>query len=337
MSFRSAFFRCLAITAFLLSAAHAEGSALCPIFLQKFDGLHIPQSQIDEAKTRIDPEWLSETLFLVPRNDGEALRAVNILGALRAPHFKVSAQTWGATLDREPLPEDLLKKVKRVVVFEMPGPRAEERLRQKGLEVVVLDHHFYGDVDRRDPRSSLEQLMELLRWPASATDLAIAINDRSYVPGLKKAGLMGEMIFQIRKYDLQAQGEKDIERSRRRAQDLIPKLEKRGGVYIMTESDVSIGGNYVKQELAIQSPDGLSSVLELFAHKIGFSGKPAVAKKLLAFDFTALGYAKGSYAQYGGGDAELSMFFGFKPKAPPDGEKDLIPRRVIDEILKLLE
>ena len=221
----------------------------------------------------------------------------------------------------------------------MPGLKSEAELRRMGFDVVLIDHHFYKDVDRRASRSSLEQLMELVRWPASATDTAIAINDRSYIPGLKQSGLTEKLILQIRAYDRKAQGEwpDEIERMQKQAKEVIPKLEKHGNVYVMTDKEKAVDGSYVKEALAIQSPDGLSSMLELFVHKIGFSGKPAIAKKLIALDFTTLGYERGAYNQYGGGDPGLSMFFGFKPKKPPAGEKELIPQRVMDEILKLLE
>jgi hypothetical protein len=67
----------------------------------------IPSAQISEGRARVNKVYLNETLFVVPRNDGEAIRAVEILEALDAPHLRVSKQAWGATLEREGLPSRL--------------------------------------------------------------------------------------------------------------------------------------------------------------------------------------------------------------------------------------
>ena len=297
---------------------------------------NIPPEQIAAAKGRVDRALLNETLFVIPNNDGEARRAAEILRAAGASHLQISGQEWGATLDKEPLDPQKLSHVKRVVVFEIPGAETEVKLKRQGLEVIPIDHHAYKGLDRRRPESSLEQLMALIHWPMSRTDEALAINDRGYIPGLKKMGLSEDQIRQIRKYDLIAQGrsEHDVDTAIRQAHDLIPSLPRRKGVYILDR--VNADEAILKQELAIQSKDGLVSTFEIRPDKVGFSGNPAIVQALLKTKFEELGYEPGSFAQYGGGDPQASMFFGFKPTKPPKGESELIPRRVLEKIENMM-
>ena len=298
----------------------------------------ISEAQKAQARSQIDHRLLSETLFVVPNNDGEARRAVEILQAAGAPHLQVSAQAWGATLEREPLRPDVLARVRRVVIFEIPGQKVEDSLRAQGLEVLVIDHHAYQGLDRRRPEGSLEQLMGLIRWPMSAADEAIAVNDRGYIPGLKKLGLSADEIRAIRTQDLVAQGRSltEIEGATGQAQGLIPSLPRlKNGTFVLDR--VTADETILKQELAIQEPNGLVSTFEIRPDKLGFSGNPAAVQKLLELDYETLGYAPGAFAKYGGGDPKASMFFGFKPKSPPQGETALIPERVLQQIRRVIE
>ncbi|MEN9723240.1 MAG: hypothetical protein RJB38_1226, partial [Pseudomonadota bacterium] len=308
--------------------------------------LTITSEQISAAKQQIDQNLLNETLFIVPNNDGEARWAGEILRAAGAPYLQVSTQAWGATLDKEPLDSKILSKVKRVVVVEIPSEETEEKLRQQGLEVITIDHHEYKhlklDRSKGSTRSSLEQLMALIRWPMSRTDEAFAVNDRGYIPGLKKMGLAEEQIRQIRRYDLIAQGrvDQEVDAATRQAQSLIPTLPRRNGIYILDR--VSADEAILKQELAIRSQDGLVSTFEIRSDKLGFSGSPAIVRGLLETKFETFGYEPGSFAQYGGGDPNASMFFGFKPKKAPrasggsEGELELIPKRVLEKIEEMM-
>ena len=69
----------------------------------------IPQTQINQGFLKHDLRLMRNTLFIVPKNDGEAKRALEILEALEAPHVLVSEQGWGATLDKEVLSDDALR------------------------------------------------------------------------------------------------------------------------------------------------------------------------------------------------------------------------------------
>ena len=168
------------------------------------------------SQSSIDVDYVNETLFIVPRNDGEALRANQILSSIAAPHHHVSRQKWGASIDDEwqRLDPKTLKNIKRVLIFEMPGRRedksgelaTEKRFRDMGIGVDIVDHHHYGWIDRYRETSSLEQLCAKIGWEMDERDLAIAINDRSHVQGLKKLGYSALQIRDVRRYDMMAQG-----------------------------------------------------------------------------------------------------------------------------------
>jgi hypothetical protein len=292
----------------------------------------------------------------VPRNDGEAVRAITILKALKTPHLIVSNQAWGASLEGEAI-FSIPEGVKRIVTFEIPGPTFEKTFRDGGIEVVTIDHHSYKTAPGREkPISSLEQLAQLIGWPMSGVDVAVALNDRGFVPALRGAGLDATSVSNIRSYDQVMQNvskelnentvsEKDA--SRRideltaknladvaKARTLIPNIPKTGALNII-DRDYGIDASVIIQELAIQSPTGVVNTLEISSKKIGFTGSPKVANLLKTFDYTQFGYGSDAYQAYAVGNPP-SLLMGFKPIIPPTGETDLIPKRVVDAVKKMI-
>lgn len=279
------------------------------------------------CQQQIESDYLHNTLFILPDNDGEAKRAIQILTALKAPHIHVSQQKWGATLDKEwqLIDQAVLSKVKRVAIFEIPGTAAgkgeiiaaEQLICDRGLALDIIDHHYYDWVDRYRPESSLEQLCAKIGWQMSAIDIAIAINDRSYIPGLISLGLNEAQIRAYRTFDLLAQGKPlaDIQKQQRKCQSLTEELKKtkRGNLWIIDQ--LRVDRAVLLQELALKSPDGLIQVFEMRPRKLGFSGNPEVCAHLKALDFASLGYPYEAF-NYGGGDGTVSGFWGYKPKNP---------------------
>lgn len=327
----------------IFSGFTAAQASLCPgLFSERAFNFSFSKEQLLTAQAQVNRELIDESYFLIPANDGEAVRAAQILEAVKAPHLLVSHERWGVTLDKINLDSKILQQVKRVVIFEIPGVEIEDKLRAQGLEVIVIDHHAYKNLDRRKPESSIEQLMQLIHWPMSRVDKAIAVNDRGYVPGLKAMGLSPTEIREIRKFDLKSQGRSPskIDEQTRLAQELIPQLNtKQGEIYILDFNTLPpIDEGILKQELAIQSPTGIVSSLTIKSDSIGFSGNPRIAQRLLALNFESLGYPEGSFAQYGGGDPNASMFFGFKPTQPPKGEPhSLIPKHLVEKIFQEIQ
>src|SRR3989338_1917284 len=158
-----------------------------------------------------------KTVLIVPPNDPEAVLISQIAKKLEIPRIK-SNQPHGASLDKEP---KILQKIreggwKRVVVVEMPGPKTEKRLLEKGIEVVIIDHHRYDKLDRAaHPKtgkllpSSLEQFLKLFRitdrkLKAAGFDpklvKSIGLMDRGYVWELMKVGYTKAGIRKVIEY-----------------------------------------------------------------------------------------------------------------------------------------
>jgi hypothetical protein len=299
------------------------------------------------AQKSINHDYLRDTLFIVPNNDGEAMRANQILSALHAPFHHVSRQRWGALIDNEwrLLNRELLRQVKRVLIFEMPGKErrgedlvCEYRFRDLGLEVDIVDHHHYQWVDRHQEKSSLEQLCGKLGWHMDETDQAIAVNDRSHVPGLKQLGLSVEHIRKIRLFDLLAQGYSKayVQSQLRLAHSMMTELERRRIDHLWILDNVKAHSSVILQELAIkQTGTEVVNLFEVRSKKMSFSGLPTVVDQLLQKNFERFGYQPG-YGNYGGGDPHSSKFWGFKPASYTEYISTDVRNYVLDVIISIL-
>lgn len=114
----------------------------------------------------------------------------------------ISKQAHGAKLSREKKllarAQEINPDVDRLIIVEIPGPEIEKELSELGLEVVIIDHHRYDDLDRMQKQSSLEQFLKLLKInDKKLTDLgfnpmmvrSVAALDRGFIWELKKQGL----------------------------------------------------------------------------------------------------------------------------------------------------
>lgn len=157
------------------------------------------------------------TVLIVPPNDPEAVMISQIARALGIQMI-VSPQPHGASLDKE---KDILALVKagkweRAVVVEMPGPKTEAALRRAGVELVIIDHHHYTDLDRaHDAKtkkllpSSLEQFLKLFRVTDASLKKhgfaprlvrGIGVMDRGYIWALREEGFSEKEIRAVIAY-----------------------------------------------------------------------------------------------------------------------------------------
>lgn len=153
----------------------------------------------------LNKESLKATTFIIPQNDGEAYGISDLLTSVGAPDIRRSQQPWGARLDLEPV-STFIDLKQTVVIVEMPSPHKEEELRQLNHSVIIIDHHSYGDLDRNHSLCSLEQMAQLLGVSLTPWLQALAMNDRSYIYGLRQTGYSLETIKKVRTYDLECQG-----------------------------------------------------------------------------------------------------------------------------------
>lgn len=156
---------------------------------------------------------IRDTVLVCPRNDAESM-LIELIAALIGVTIVTSKQGLGATLEKEPALEwrVLAGRERTVIIVEIPGPETEERFRERGFNVVIIDHHTYNDMDRshgpdgaRLP-SSLEQFCDLLKVtneeisrlnidPKSVRGLGV-LDDR-YAQGLRDEGYTPEEIDKV--------------------------------------------------------------------------------------------------------------------------------------------
>lgn len=125
------------------------------------------------------------SIIISPRNDVESLTIVSLAEALHIPCI-VSKQPHGATLDVEP---DLVARIREtnpvahdVVIVEMPNVSTEDKLRELGFDVHIVDHHRYESLDRMRKESSLEQIRAL--FDMDDTTLRVAGFDPVLIRGV---------------------------------------------------------------------------------------------------------------------------------------------------------
>lgn len=147
---------------------------------------------------------VQKTVLIIPPNDAEAVMIQRLAHKLDLLTI-VSKQHHGASLDRG---HDYVADVKvggftHVIVVEMPGVKAEAKLRRLGVKLALIDHHHYTGLSRaHDPKgkllpSSLEQFLQMFKitdaqlkqWGFEPRLVrGIGIQDRGYVWSLQDEG-----------------------------------------------------------------------------------------------------------------------------------------------------
>ena len=157
------------------------------------------------------------TVLIVPPNDQEAVMIVKLAEKLGLPMIQ-SRQHHGASLDKGKDVVPMLKKsdYQKVVIVEMPGLQTEQEIKDLGMEVVIIDHHHYTDLDRAtDPKtgkmlpSSLEQFLKyfkinnakLKKWGFDPKLVrGVGIMDRGFVWALEREGYNSSEVKKMIRY-----------------------------------------------------------------------------------------------------------------------------------------
>ncbi len=143
------------------------------------------------------------SIIICPRNDVESMTIVALADALHIPCI-VSEQPHGATLDAEP---NLIHRIREInpiaqdiAIVEMPNVSTEDKLRELGFDVHIVDHHRYESLDRMRKESSLEQIRALFDMDDTTLGVAgfdpvlirgVGLIDRGFVWELVKENVPG--------------------------------------------------------------------------------------------------------------------------------------------------
>ncbi|MFH1253574.1 MAG: hypothetical protein V1664_04580 [Candidatus Uhrbacteria bacterium] len=141
---------------------------------------------------------MKKNILIIPPNDFEAIMILRLAKAIDLPVI-ISSQPHGASLDKEP---DIVNKIiesgaNKAVIVEMPGVKTEKQLLKKGLEVKIIDHHRYQNLNRKKIKSSLEQFLTVFhlndkKLLALGFDPrlvhGVAIFDRGFIWSLQNEG-----------------------------------------------------------------------------------------------------------------------------------------------------
>lgn len=257
---------------------------------------------------------LSQLSLICPSNDGESKMIIDIANR-RGIDTRVSPQPWGATLNKEPNASFLnLKKI--VAIVEIPGIEKEEELKRNGHEVIIIDHHKYGDIDRGQKMSSLEQFSQLTGIELDRFEKGVAINDRSYIFGLKEMGYSSSEILEFREYDLKAQGLTQ-EVKEFLVQKFSAGFEIVPGI-MMFDIPSHVNESYLRDLIALKIGIHISTLVfksrkDGSISQIVFTGSPPRAKKL-----------KESFGGGMGGDERYSLIWWINDRDIRDEVKNIL-------------
>ena len=153
-------------------------------------------------------------VLLIPQNDAEAVQIIRMSKKLGIQTL-VSDKPHGARLEHEP---DLVERLREtgkdeVVIVEIPGPEAEQQLRDVGFTVHVIDHHRYEKLDRMSNAETGEPLPSSLEQFLSLFDIddaeltqhgfdarlvrGVGAMDRGFIWALQRDGFTEEEVKRI--------------------------------------------------------------------------------------------------------------------------------------------
>lgn len=164
-------------------------------------------------------------IWIVPNNDLEAKTIIEMLER-EGEEYIVTGQAWGASWEN--LEEEIKQKIEKAKKSKIEVYGVELQGNMDG--VINIDHHIYGQDDRSNEKSSLEQVADILEVELTLDEQFVSANDKGYIPEMEKLGRklgisqedLKEIISSIRMRDREMQGvtiEQEVE-----AQEAIEKL-----------------------------------------------------------------------------------------------------------------
>ncbi len=177
---------------------------------------------------------MKERVWVVPNNDLEAVTIIELLKR-KGERVIITNQQWGASWEGlEPEAKELLSKEAVVYGVELQGDSPYRD----------IDHHRYGDDDRTNPKSSLEQVAEILEVDLSIREQFIAANDRGYIPAMMQLGKELGMNEEETQKMIQ-----EIRLEERRISRITPEQEEQAEKAIAGLGDLSEKRKYIELDL----------------------------------------------------------------------------------------
>ena len=152
---------------------------------------------------------MEKRLWVTPNNDLEAKTIIEMLQR-KGEDFLVTGQAWGASWDK--LEEEIKARIET-------AKREQEKVYGVELQgdsngAINIDHHTYGEDDRSNPESSIEQVAKILGVELTLDEQFVSANDKGYIPAMEKLGTelglsiddLQEIIANIRMRDREMQG-----------------------------------------------------------------------------------------------------------------------------------
>lgn len=182
---------------------------------------------------------MKERLWVTPDNDLEA-RAINEMLQREGEEYLKTNQAWGASWEN--LEDEIKSAVKKAKEDGKTVYGVELQGNSNGA--INIDHHIYGDDNRSNEKSSIEQVADILGITLTLDEKFISANDKGYIPEMEKLGQelglkeedIQEIIKNIRMRDRSMQGVTPEQEAQ--AQDAIEKL-----------GDLSEKRNYIQLDL----------------------------------------------------------------------------------------
>jgi len=135
-----------------------------------------------------------ETLIVVSPNDREGKEIVRLAKKAGTGLEELNPDKFphGYSMDQS-LVNRILgaagKRYSRVIIVELPGaPEFEDQLKAK-LEVFIVDHHVRDKDNRYHPRSSLEQVNEIVGGKLTPAGRAVGVRDAAFIDGILELGV----------------------------------------------------------------------------------------------------------------------------------------------------
>ena len=218
-------------------------------------------------------------LWVCPNNDLKAKTIIEMLER-EGEKYLVTGQTWGASWEK--LEEEIKTKLKEAMENGQEVYGIELQGNSNGA--INIDHHTYGEDDRRNSKSSIEQVADILEKELTLDEQFVSANDKGYIPAMEELGKklkinpkdLKEIIANIRMRDRETQGITSEQEAQ--AEEAIKKLgelkEKRNYISIdLPHSKTStvtdrLYGKY--DNLLVTSEDG----------ETNFFGKTEIIKML---------------------------------------------------------